>query len=262
VKFDVTSSDGAGNGFNYEDGTFSPGEVQEIIRAINHSSSNGFVNFPGVPLTDPDSAAYKANHAPPTDILDCSNPANAGKSQCLPCPDAPIVTPTNRPLCMSWLGAQTTIQRWYIDPLVDDTNVDRTMRTVFTHDHFGPSTHQQAGLYAGLLIEPQGSTWTSNDGLDTFGSRSDGGPTSWQARIVTSDPALSYREFALEFQDLQLAYSWATIVGTAGPKLKPSNNPKIGWTDPAYAINPPGTSTQAKPDLVSTGTASTPPGSQ
>jgi hypothetical protein len=262
VKFDVTSSDGAGNGFNYEDGTFSPGEVQEIIRAINHSSTNGFVNFPGIPLPDPDTLAYKTDHAPPTDILDCTTAANASKAQCLPCPDAPVVTPTNRPLCMSWLGAQTTIQRWYIDPLVDDTNVDRTMRTVFTHDHFGPSTHQQAGLYAGLLIEPQGSTWTSNDGLDTFGSRSDGGPTSWQARIVTSDPALSYREFALEFQDLQLAYSWATIVGTAGPKLQPSNNPKIGWTDPAYAINPPGTSTQSKPDLVSTGTASTPPGTQ
>jgi hypothetical protein len=262
VKFDVTSSDGAGNGFNYEDGTFSPGEVQEIIRAINHSSNNGFANFPGVPLMDPDSAAYKTAHAPPTDILDCANPANASTQRCMPCPDAPVVTPTNRPLCMSWLGAQTTIQRWYIDPLVDDTNEDRTMRTVFTHDHFGPSTHQQAGLYAGLLIEPQGSTWTSNDGATTFGSRSDGGPTSWQARIVTSDPTLSYREFALEFQDLQLAYSWATIVGTAGPKLQPSNNPKIGWTDPAYAINPPGTSTQSKPDLVSTGTASTPPGTQ
>ena len=34
VKFDVTSSDGAGNGFNYEDGTFSPQEVQEMIQAI------------------------------------------------------------------------------------------------------------------------------------------------------------------------------------------------------------------------------------
>jgi manganese oxidase len=35
VKFDVTSSDGAANGFNYEDGTASPGEVQERIKAIN-----------------------------------------------------------------------------------------------------------------------------------------------------------------------------------------------------------------------------------
>src|SRR5204862_1125932 len=100
-----------------------------------------------------------------------------------------------------WMGAQTTIQRWYLDPVVDDQNVDRTLRTVFTHDHFGPSTHQQAGLYAGLLVEPRGSTWTSNDGTVTFGSRSDGGPTSWQARIINSNSADSYREFALEFQD-------------------------------------------------------------
>ncbi|MCB1054005.1 MAG: copper oxidase, partial [Acidobacteria bacterium] len=34
VKFDVTSSDGGGNGFNYEDGTFSPEEVQRRIAAI------------------------------------------------------------------------------------------------------------------------------------------------------------------------------------------------------------------------------------
>src|ERR671914_714958 len=35
VKFDVTSSDGAANGFNYEDGSLSPEEVQDRIRAIN-----------------------------------------------------------------------------------------------------------------------------------------------------------------------------------------------------------------------------------
>ncbi|HEX6730263.1 MAG TPA: hypothetical protein VF074_09645, partial [Pyrinomonadaceae bacterium] len=34
VKFDVLASDGAANGFNYEDGTFSPDEVIERIRAI------------------------------------------------------------------------------------------------------------------------------------------------------------------------------------------------------------------------------------
>ena len=37
VKFDVTSSDGAANGFNYEDGTFSPDEVRDRIGAINKS---------------------------------------------------------------------------------------------------------------------------------------------------------------------------------------------------------------------------------
>src|SRR4029079_15685192 len=34
VKFDVLASDGAANGFNYEDGTFSPEEVRERIKAI------------------------------------------------------------------------------------------------------------------------------------------------------------------------------------------------------------------------------------
>ena len=265
VKFDVTSSDGAGNGFNYEDGTFAPPEVQEMIRAINHSPSNGFVNFPGVPLMDPSSAAYKAQHGPPKDVFDCV--ANPAAIKCQPCPDN--LTPNNRPVCNSWLGAQTTIQRWYLDPLVDDNNTDRTMRTVFTHDHFGPSTHQQAGLYAGLLIEPTQSQWLPNDGVGpNFGTRSDGGPTSWQAIIKTSNPSLSYREFALEFQDLQLAYQWATICSLAGPRTSPSADPRVGWTDPAYAINPPagmcrpGSPLESKPSLITTGVAAVPAGTQ
>ena len=179
VKFDVTSSDGAGNGFNYEDGTFAPEEVQELIAAINNSAAGGsWTHCAGCPTN------LRAAQPPPADI--CSG------------------SPLPAQCAHEWLGAQTTIQRWYVDPLVDDSDNDRTMRTVFTHDHFGPSTHQQAGLYAGLLIEPKGSTWTSNDGLVTFGSRSDGGPTSWQARIINGQD--SYREFMLEFQDLQLAY--------------------------------------------------------
>ena len=35
VKFDVTSSDGSGNGWNYEDGTFAAQEVQQRIDAAN-----------------------------------------------------------------------------------------------------------------------------------------------------------------------------------------------------------------------------------
>ena len=42
VKFDVTSSDGSGNGFNYEDGTFSPDEVIERIQAmLNRALARG-----------------------------------------------------------------------------------------------------------------------------------------------------------------------------------------------------------------------------
>lgn len=258
VKFDVTSSDGAGNGFNYEDGTFSPEEVQEMIKAIN---ANGGLVVNGVKqlLLDPASAQYKAKHGPPADILDCV--AHPTALRCQPCPND--WTPNHRPQCNSWLGAQTTIQRWYLDPQVDDAGVDRTLRTVFTHDHFGPSTHQQAGLYAGLLVEPLGSTWTSNDGNTTFGSRSDGGPTSWQARILTTDSSLSYREFALEFQDLQLAYAWASISTTKPPKTQPNADPRIGWIDPGYAINAPsGSQTQAQPSLVTTGTSPFPAGTQ
>ena len=248
VKFDVTSSDGAGNGFNYEDGTFSPGEVQDMIRAINHSPTHGFINFPNQPLPDPDAASYKVNFGPPKEIFDCTLPQNANAIRCKACPDN--LTATNRPVCESWLGAQTTIQRWYIDPLVDDQDKDRTLRTVFTHDHFGPSTHQQAGLYAGLLTEPQGSTWTGNDGTP-FGSRGDGGPTSWQARIITQNPSDSYREFMLEFQDLQLAYKPTSKV-VANP------NPKIGWMDSlANTINSPQT-----PSLITTGVSALPAGTQ
>ncbi len=40
VKFDVTSSDGGANGFNYEDGTFSPDEVRDRINAINRPGAH------------------------------------------------------------------------------------------------------------------------------------------------------------------------------------------------------------------------------
>jgi len=242
VKFDVTSSDGAGNGFNYEDGTFAPEEVQELIKAINDSPTNGFVNAPNQPLTAT---------LPPKDIVNCA--ADPTNIRCQPCPHD--WTATSRPQCASWVGAQTTIQRWYIDPLKDNQDEDRTLRTVFTHDHFGPSTHQQAGLYAGLLVEPKGSKWTSNDGVD-MATRSDGGPTSWQARIITDKPEDSYREFMLEFQDLQLAY-WTNY-----PPIKtaPSANPKVGWIDPKNAINPPGSATEARPSLITTGINITPAG--
>jgi len=210
VKFDVTSSDGAGNGFNYEDGTFSPDEVQEIIHALK-APGGSWTACPGCPT------ATLVPKPPPTEICGGPNPP----AQCT----------------SEWLGAQTTVQRWYLDPVVDSQNVDRTLRTVFTHDHFGPSTHQQAGLYAGLLVEPRDSVWQNLDGSPMGGGginqppvRPDGGPTSWAANILTRNQQESYREFMLEFQDLQLAY-------LAGSKTAPSPQKDIGWRDPSKAIN-------------------------
>ncbi|MCI0590277.1 MAG: hypothetical protein L0Y67_01500, partial [Gammaproteobacteria bacterium] len=248
VKFDVTSSDGAGNGFNYEDGTFAADEVQELIKAIN---ANGglVVNGAKQPLPAP--------KKPPKEIFDCVAKPNA--LRCQPCPEHPTAY---YPQCISWLGAQTTIQRWYLDPVEDNSGVDRTLRTVFTHDHFGPSTHQQAGLYAGLLVEPTGSSWRNSEDGSLMGRpapqppiRPDGGPTSWKADILTKDKDgtdVSYREFALEFQDLQLAYMSGT-----NPVTVPNPDPKKGWTDPNNAINEPAT-----PSLITTGIPAVPAGTQ
>jgi manganese oxidase len=230
VKFDVTSSDGAGNGFNYEDGTFSPDEVQEILHALK-APGGSWQSCPGCPATT-------LNPKPPPAEI-CAGPN----------PPAQCTT--------TWMGAQTTVQRWYLDPVVNSQNVDRTLRTVFTHDHFGPSTHQQAGLYAGLLVEPKDSLWKSSiDGTPMGGGtintppvRPDGGPTSWQAQIITTNPQDSYREFMLEFQDLQLAYD-------AASKKAPSPVKSIGWRDPNHAINPtrfPEFNNEVRPRLVSTG---------
>ena len=204
VKFDVTSSDGATNGFNYEDGTFSPDEVNERIRAIRA--------FNGCKSTDPRNGAF-------------------------PCPVAKSILFFGNGPGGRWVGAQATIQRWYADPLFDGPThdpaapgaQDRTLRTVFTHDHFGPSTHQQAGLYAGLVIEPKGSLWFANEspGVPPFGgydaanggvlpgrtvtgpnglSVQDGGPTTWQAVIETPDRGDSFREFVFAVQDSTLTY--------------------------------------------------------
>ena len=57
-------------------------------------------------------------------------------------------------------------QRWWADPVLngkpgDKGTKDRTMRTVFTHDHFGPSSHQHHGFYAALVVEPRNSNGIS-----------------------------------------------------------------------------------------------------
>jgi hypothetical protein len=220
VKFDVTSSDGSANGFNYEDGSMSPGEVVERIKAIRvFNSCTGAT----------------------------SGDARDGQFTC-PVPRAhPFFG--NGPNG-EWLGAMETLSRWFVDDVLNKQGVDRTLRTVFTHDHFGPSTHQQAGLYAGLVTEPAGSTWRDPESGVQFGGRFDGGPTSWRADILTANADSSYREFNLQLADFTLAYQ------------KNSNNTHrtftdnatgvsvIGIADPPTAINPPGKFEVGLPDLI------------
>ncbi|HEX8118852.1 MAG TPA: hypothetical protein VF521_16360, partial [Pyrinomonadaceae bacterium] len=199
VKFDVTASDGAGNGWNYEDGTFSPDEVIERINAINQTG--GLKTFGGTTKATLSARAHPF---------------------------------------FGTLGAQTTVQRWYADDTLNNSGADRTLRTVFTHDHFGPSTHQQAGLYAGLVVEPQGSQWRHPETGVMMGGRADGGPTSWRADILPPDQSKSYREFLLEFADYQLAYQAGGGIGANGKPV----------ADPARAINPPVKNEVGLPYLV------------
>ncbi len=185
-KWDLTTADGAANGWNYEDGTLSPGAVRERIEAINCFNGEAAACLPGV--------------APG---------AHTG---------APILHPTPHPVLGAgprneWLGSRVTLQRWFFDPLQNVEAKDRGLGIIFTHDHYGPSTHQQIGLYATVLVEPAGSTWVHNEtGAPLYdGVRQDGGPTSWQAAILNG--AESYREFYLEFSDFQHAYQPGVYVG-------------------------------------------------
>ncbi|HEV2846961.1 MAG TPA: copper oxidase, partial [Thermoanaerobaculia bacterium] len=206
VKFDVTSSDGGANGFNYEDGSFSPGEVVERVDAIRA--------FNGCSPGDARNGTIACPVAKPHPFFGAGPDKNGdGRGD--------------------WIGAQTTIQRWCADQTRDNAGNDRTVRTSFTHDHFGPSTHQQAGLYAGLVIEPKGSTWVHNETGAPLGGRHDGGPTSWQA-VIDPPNEPSYREFLLEFGDFQLAYEGDSNF----------------FPDPANAINPPGREQVGLPDLL------------
>jgi hypothetical protein len=117
VKFDVLASDGASNGFNYEDGTFSPDEVRSRIKGINETGGL--------------CTSY-----------DLSSQTCKSKMKLTPKAIKAFGNgPKNGPQDM-WLGAQVTVQRWYVDSrFSSQNNDDRTYLTIFTHDHFGPSTH-------------------------------------------------------------------------------------------------------------------------
>lgn len=148
VKFDVTSSDGSGNGWNYEDGTLAADEVAGRLCAWARVDETG------------EADAILADLAQQTrDAIGDDDEIDAFPDEMDFC-EWPVVAESriwrlerNRfPFLF-----QTTTQRWFADPILsadEDGAVDRTMRTVFTHDHFGPSSIQQHGFYAALVVEP------------------------------------------------------------------------------------------------------------
>ncbi|WP_437680053.1 copper oxidase [Sorangium sp. So ce131] len=174
VKFDVTSSDGAANGFNYEDGTLA---AQEVVARIDAANALG--------------GALKADGA----VVESGARVRLAARQHPYLPGAP-------------LGTQTTTQRWWADPIASAAGEGRALSTAFTHDHFSASSHQHHGLYAGLVVEPAGSLWRDPETGETFGGRSDGGPTSYRADILfpDGDGRAPFREFNLSLADYAIAY--------------------------------------------------------
>jgi len=274
-KWDLTTADGAANGWNYEDGTLSPGAVYERIHA-----ANVYAALPG------------KDHRWAT-----GTPAGTPLPGTLTAAEHPFFSTVAPPgtIAAKWLGARTTLQRWFFDPVINRDGIDRGLGIIFTHDHYGPSTHQQVGLYATVLVEPANSTWAHNETGDQLGCRNpgeypagatgptdvcraDGGPTSWQAAIVPDEggsflnPAGQlepYREFYFEYSDFQHAYEAGIYVGAdqngealaaagAGLPMAVMNtgNPLTACADPSNAfrcaINPPGMAqvNPVYPDLV------------
>lgn len=234
VKFDVTSSDGSGNGFNYEDGTFAPDEIAlRICAAKNEGTATNADRQPSaLELREVKGLCEKVDGVwqVAKDFKDIWRlELQAGR---------------NRKLF------QTTVQRWFADPILSETQAagegetgtfaDRTLKTVFSHDHFGPSSIQQHGFYTALVIEPQRSVTcpeTSDGKKDCTPRRNDrslvlAGDADVGARKVINDPdaidvydmalltpnarALAakpgsiedrtYREFALAVADFALLY--------------------------------------------------------
>lgn len=243
-KWDLTSADGGANGWNYEDGTFSPGMVRERIHAINSwndsNPGNAVSTLSGVlklePLVHP---YFNAANIPNHQVTNCTNlwQSVSGDAH-------EFEVHYGMPGKCDWLGARTTLQRWFSDPLINKEGVHRGLGVTFTHDHLGPSTHQQLGLYATMLTEPPGSEWRHNETgekLYNAAVRMDGGPTSWQAVITAKNGTLidldkngsddSHREFFLQFGDFQHAYVKDAYFGVT--------DEGYGWMwDPAQKAKP------------------------
>ncbi len=214
VKFDVTSSDGSGNGFNYEDGTLAPDEIAARICAaltagmeVKATRAAGELALLGAELCE--------------QVTENGHQVYKVKSE-------------HKQLWRKKRSEQprrfqTTVQRWFADPILsgkrsgDDGgaqagNFDRTMRTVFTHDHFGPSSIQQHGFYSALVIEPARARIcdpaVGGACTQARGDRSlQVGDANWvgtNKRVEDPgalDPeSVNYREFALAVADFATLY--------------------------------------------------------
>ena len=158
VKFDVTSSDGAGNGFNYEDGTFAP-ERGASSASTPSASSNGCV---GKDTGDPRDGTFTCPVARPHPYARHARRAD------------------HRPALVRRPGARTT-----------PATTARCAPSSRTTTSAPRRTSRPASTPASSSSRT-GSNWRAHRDrrVSACGSRrSDGGPTTWRADILTADRA-------------------------------------------------------------------------
>ena len=120
VKFDVTASDGASNGWNYQQATFTQEQTEFKNAVIDGSQACG------------------------PDTLDGAIVVSDGCRIPLPASIDPQWACSTALTCP--LG-QTLTERWF---------ADYELRTAFSHDHHFPAVDQNRGQFAALVVEPAG----------------------------------------------------------------------------------------------------------
>ena len=211
VKFDVTSSDGSGNGWNYEDGTFAADELAARLCAWQDGGSIEARQMAAA-------LAAKIWAA----VAELPNEDRFGFKQDTAFCDWKVVKDHRiwrLPRSKFPFLFQTTAQRWFADPVLspqgDGKLRDRTLRTVFTHDHFGPSSIQQHGFYAALVVEPEAEF------------ADDGTPRHALTKVCAENGENCYVPLNTTNQLSKVAFGTETLTGTR----------KIVQVDPAaYAL--------------------------
>ncbi len=203
VKFDVTASDGASNGWNYQQAAFSRAQ-----RLFDDSILTGDYIVP-----EPDLAHMPENasgqYLPATCVTDTFDGADLLADGCrIPSPTSfnPQWTCTLAGGCPQ---GQTISERWY---------VDYELKTIFTHDHHFPAEDQNRGLFGAMVVEPAEMDVrnpSSGEYLQPINDPSHGtvcgaecNANSVGTRLDVIGPGADddFREFALAIQDFVSLY--------------------------------------------------------
>lgn len=87
---------------------------------------------------------------------------------------------------------------FYGETLVERYYANEELNTCFFHDHLNPNSHQQHGLFGGLIIEPKGSTYHDPQ----TGKRIKYGTKA----VIKTPSGRAFREFGLFVHDFALLF--------------------------------------------------------